>query len=401
MNKGKGTLMQVELKQGIYWVGAVDWNIRDFHGYSTHKGSSYNAYLVVGEKIALVDTVKAPFFAEMMGRIKEIIPLEKIDYLIVNHVEMDHSGSLPQFKQALPHVEVLCSPRAEEELKLHYGGAIPLTVVKTGDVLELGGKTLTFVEVPMVHWPDSMVTYVKEAKVLLPNDAFGQHIASTERFDDELGWEAIRPEAQKYYANIVMPYGPQVLKALEALQGIEIEVIGPSHGIIWRKYIPEITATYKRWAKGETEKKALVVYDTMWGSTELMAKAILRGLVEEGIPTKVYRLGVSDNSDIVQEVLETRGLVLGSPTLNNGVFPSVAEFSTYIKGLRPKGRIAAVFGSYGWGKGSVAKALTADLQAAGMEVAEELQVQFVPQQDALQRCEELGRRMAKRIKEGT
>ena len=393
--------MKVELKQGIYWVGAVDWNIRDFHGYSTHKGSSYNAYLVVGEKTALVDTVKAPFFAEMMGRISEIMPPEKIDYLIVNHVEMDHSGSLPQLKQVLPHVKVLCSPRAEEELKLHYGGTIPLTVVKTGDALELGGKTLTFVEVPMVHWPDSMVTYVKEAKVLLPNDAFGQHIASTERFDDELGWEVIRPEAQKYYANIVMPYGPQVLKALEALQGVEIEVIGPSHGIIWRKYIPEITATYERWAKGETEKKALVVYDTMWGSTELMAKAILRGLVEEGVPTKVYRLGVSDNSDIVQDLLEARGLALGSPTLNNGIFPSVAEFSTYIKGLRPKGRIAAVFGSYGWGKDAVTKALTADLKAAGMEVAEEMQVQFVPQQEALQRCEELGRHMAQRIKEGT
>jgi flavorubredoxin len=390
--------MKVELKQGIYWVGAIDWNIRDFHGYSTHKGSSYNAYLVVGEKIALVDTVKAPFFAEMMERIKEIIPLEKIDYLIVNHVEMDHSGSLPQLKQALPHVEVLCSPRAEGELKLHYGGDIPVRVVKTGDILNLGAKTLTFVEVPMVHWPDSMVTYIKEAKVLLPNDAFGQHIASTERFDDELGWETIRLEAQKYYANIVMPYGPQVLKALEALQGIKIEVIGPSHGIIWRKYIPEITATYERWAKGETEKTALVVYDTMWGSTELMAKAILRGLVEEGIPTRLYRLGVSDKSDIVQEVLEARGLVLGSPTLNNGVFPSVAEFSTYIKGLRPKGRIAAVFGSYGWGKGAVTKALTADLQAAGMEVMEELQVQFVPPQDDLQLCEELGRRLAERIK---
>ncbi len=390
--------MKTELKKGIYWVGAIDWNIRDFHGYSTHKGSSYNAYLVVGEKIALVDTVKAPFFAEMMGRIKEIIPLEKIDYLIVNHVEMDHSGSLPLFKQALPKVEVVCSPRAEGELKLHYGGTIPLQVVKTGDTLQLGGKTLTFVEIPMVHWPDSMVTYIKEAKVLLPNDAFGQHIASTERFDDELGWEAIRPEAQKYYANIVMPYGPQVLKALEALQGIEIEVIGPSHGIIWRRHIPEITATYERWAKGETEQKALVVYDTMWGSTEQMAKAIYQGLVEEGVSAKLYRLAISDNSDIVQELLETRGLLLGSPTLNNGVFPSVAEFSCYIKGLRPKGRIAAVFGSYGWGKGAMTKALTADLKAAGMEVSEELQVQFVPDQDALKNCEALGRRVAQRIK---
>jgi flavorubredoxin len=391
--------MKVELKKGIYWVGVIDWTIRDFHGYSTRKGSTYNAYLVVGEKVALVDTVKAPFFEEMMGRIREIMTPEQIDYLIVNHVEMDHSGSLPLFKKALPKVEVLCSPRAEGELKLHYGGEIPLKVVKTGDKLELGGKTLTFVEVPMVHWPDSMVTYIKEDKTLLPNDAFGQHIASTERFDDELGWDAIRPEAAKYYANIVMPYGPQVLKALEALQGIEIEVIGPSHGIIWRKHIPDIVATYEKWAKGETEERALVVYDTMWGSTERMAKAIYRGLAEEGVPTKVYRLSGSDKSDIVQELLETRGLVLGSPTLNNGVFPTVAEFSCYIKGLRPQGRIAAVFGSYGWGKGATTKALTADLQAAGMEVMEELQVQFVPDGDALKGCEELGRRVARKIKQ--
>jgi flavorubredoxin len=393
--------MKVELRKGIYWVGAIDWNIRDFHGYSTHKGSSYNAYLVAGKKIALVDTVKAPFFPEMMARIREVMPPEKIDYLIVNHVEMDHSGSLPMLKEALPKVEVLCSPRAEEELKLHYGGAIPLTVVKTGDTLELGGKTLAFVEVPMVHWPDSMVTYVKEDKCLLPNDAFGQHIASTERFDDELGWEAILPEAEKYYANIVMPYGPQVLKALDALQGIEIEVIGPSHGIIWRRHISQIVAAYQRWAKGETEKEALIVYDTMWGSTERMAKAIGRGLVEEGVPIKEYRLGVSDKSDIVKEVLKARGMLLGSPTLNNGVFPSVAAFSTYIKGLRPKGRIAAVFGSYGWGKGATTKALAADLQSAGMEVMEELQVQFVPDGDALNQCEALGRRVAQRIKEAS
>jgi flavorubredoxin len=337
----------------------------------------------------------------MMGRIREVIPPERIDYLIVNHVEMDHSGSLPALKAAFPKMEIVCSPRAEEELKLHYGGTIPVTIMKTGDILELAGKTLTFVEVPMVHWPDSMVTYVKEEKVLLPNDAFGQHIASTERFDDELGWDAIRPEAAKYYANIVMPYGAQVLTALEALQGIEIEVIGPSHGVIWRKYIPEIIATYGKWARGETGKKALVVYDTMWGSTEQMAQAICRGLVEEGVPTKVYRLRVSDNSDIVQEVLETRGFVLGSPTLNNGVFPSVAEFSTYIKGLRPKGRIAAVFGSYGWGKGTTTKALAADLRTAGMDVMEELQVQFVPHEDALNRCVELGREVAKRIKQSS
>ncbi len=390
--------MKVELRPGIYWVGAIDWNIRDFHGYSTHKGTTYNAYLVIGEKIALVDTVKAPFYPEMLERINHIVAPERIDYLVTNHVEMDHSGSLPLIRETLPRVEILCSPRAKDELNQHYGEGIPLKIVKTGDVLELGGKTLTFVEVPMVHWPDSMVTYVKEDKVLLPNDAFGQHIATTERFDDELGWEVIRPELTKYYANIVMPYGAQVSKALEALKGIEIEVIGPSHGLIWRKHIPQLVATYEGWAKGETEKKSLIVYDTMWGSTEKMAKAISRGLMEEGVPTKMYRLSNSDNSDIVKELLEARGLLLGSPTLNNGVFPTVAEFSTYIKGLRPKGRIAAVFGSYGWGVGAI-KTLIADLQAAGMEMVEDLQVKFVPIGEKLDKCEGLGRRVAQRIKE--
>jgi flavorubredoxin len=389
--------MKIELKPGIYWVGAIDWNIRDFHGYSTHKGTTYNAYLVMGEKIALVDTVKAPFYGEMLERINQIIAPERIDYLVTNHVEMDHSGSLPLIRETLPRMEILCSPRAQDELKQHYGEEIPVRVVSTGDVLELGGKTLTFVEVPMVHWPDSMVTYVKEDKVLLPNDAFGQHIASSERFDDELGWEIIRPELAKYYANIVMPYGAQVLKALEALKGIEIEMIGPSHGLIWRKHIPQLVATYQKWAKGETEKRSLIVYDTMWGSTEKMARAIYRGLAEEGVPIKMYRLSGSDRSDIVKEVLEARGLLLCSPTLNNGIFPTVAEFSTYIKGLRPKGRVAAVFGSYGWGKGAT-KALVADLEAAGMEVVEDLQVQFIPLGEKLDKCEGLGRRLAQRIK---
>jgi flavorubredoxin len=389
--------MKVTLKQGIYWVGAIDWNLRDFHGYSTRRGTTYNAYLVMGEKVALVDTVKAPFYEEMLSRIGEIINPEKIDYLIVNHVEMDHSGSLPLIKQALPNLKVYCSPRAEEELRLHYGKEFPLSILKTGDVIDLGGKSLTFVETPMVHWPDSMATYVREDRVLLPNDAFGQHIASTERFDDELGLETIMPEATKYYANIVMPYGAQVLKALDVVKGMPIDVIGPSHGIIWRKHIPDIVATYEKWAKHETDKKALIVYDTMWGSTEKMAKAIYRGLAEEGVPTRMYRLSSSDKSDIVKEVLEARGLLLGSPTINNGLFPKVAEFSTYIKGLRPKGRISAVFGSYGWG-GGAGKALTADLQAAGMEIAEELQVKFVPDSEALLKCEEMGKRIAQRIK---
>lgn len=389
--------MKKEIKKGIYWVGAIDWNLRDFHGYSTHQGTTYNAYLVIGEKVALVDTVKAPFFEEMLRKISEIISPEKIDYLIVNHVEMDHSGSLPLLIQSLPKIKVYCSQRAEEELRLHYEMNIPYSVVKTGEVLDLGGKTLTFVETPMVHWPDSMVTYIQEDRVLLPNDAFGQHLASSERFDDELGLETILPEATKYYANIVMPYGAQVLKALDTLKAIPLEVIAPSHGVIWRRYIPEIIGYYERWAKGLTERKALVVYDTMWGSTEKMAQAISRGLEQEGITVKLYRLSISDKSDIVKELLDTRALFLGSPTLNNGPFPKVAEFLTYIKGLRPQHRIAALFGSYGWGGGAV-KILAAELQAAGMEIVDQIQTKFIPDTNSLMSCEELGKKVAQKIK---
>jgi flavorubredoxin len=389
--------MRIELKPGIDWVGAIDWNVRDFHGYSTHRGTTYNAYLVRAEKIALIDTVKAPFCEELWGRIEKIVDPRKIDYLVVNHVEMDHSGSLPRFMEKIPQAEILCSPRGLDALKLHYGGDIRARALKTGDALDLGGKTLGFVEIPMVHWPDSMVTYAKEDRVLLPNDAFGQHIASSERFDDELDLPILLDEAGKYYANIVMPYGPQVLKALDALKGLEIDVIGPSHGIIWRNHIPEILSLYSKWARNETRKKAIIAYDTMYGSTEKMAKAIEKGLVDGGVPVHVYRLTGSDKSDIVKELLDTRALVAGSPTLNNNLFPSVAEFLTYVKGLRPRGRIGAAFGSYGWAPG-VTKAVAAELQAAGMDVAGELAVRYVPDADALKRCEELGRELAGKIR---
>ncbi len=389
--------MTIELKPGVYWVGAVDWNVRDFHGYSTHRGTTYNAYLVRGEKAALIDTVKVTFFDEMWERIEKTIDPGEIRYLVVNHVEMDHSGSLLRLLERLPGVELLCSPRGVEALQLHYGGGVRPKALKTGESLDLGGKTLHFSEIPMVHWPDSMATYVKESRVLLPNDAFGQHIASSERFDDEIDLPAVLDEARKYYANIVMPYGAQVLRALDALKGLEIDVIGPSHGIIWRRHIPEILSLYRRWARGETEERAVIAYDTMWGSTEKMAKAFEKGLADEGVPVRVYRLSHSDKSDIVKELLDAKALLAGSPTLNNNLFPSVAEFLTYVKGLRPKGRIGAAFGSYGWAPG-VTKTVAAELQAAGMDVIGEIAVRYVPDADTLRRCEELGREMARKVK---
>jgi flavorubredoxin len=342
-------LNKVEIKPDIYWVGGIDWGIRNFHGYSTNRGTTYNAYLIVDRKITLVDTVKHYLFDEMLPMIKEIIDPSKIDYIISNHVEMDHSGSLDKILEFCPKATILTSTRGEKGLRRHYKKDWNFKVVKSGDTLNIGKRTLHFVEIPMVHWPDSMVTYSSSDKLLLPNDAFGQHIASSERFDDEIDWGILKEEAAKYYANIVMPYGSQVEKALEALSGLDIDMIGPSHGIIWRYRIPKILEEYTKWARHETENKALIVYDSMWGSTEKIAYSLKEGLGEEGIQVNMRNLKNTHISDVITDVLSSKMILLGSPTLNNGMMPSVAGFLTYLKGLRPKKRMGFVFGSYCWG----------------------------------------------------
>ena len=264
-------LNKVEIKPDIYWVGGIDWDIRNFHGYLTQRGTTYNAYLIIDKKITLVDTVKHYLFDELFSRIKEIVDPSKIDYIISNHVEMDHTGSLPKLLRFCPNAKIITSTRGEKGLKRHYKKDWDFQVVQSGDTLNIGKRTLHFVHIPMVHWPDSMVTYIPSDKLLLPNDAFGQHIASSERFDDELEWGMLQEEAAKYYANIVMPYGDQVKKALAALGELDIDMIAPSHGIIWRSYIPQILKEYHKWAAYESDDKALIVYDSMWGSTEKMA----------------------------------------------------------------------------------------------------------------------------------
>jgi len=342
-------LKKTEIKKDIYWVGGIDWDIRNFHGYSTQRGTTYNSYLIMDKKITLVDTVKHYKLDEMLERITEIVDPAKIDYIISNHVEMDHSGSLPKILKIAKNAKVITSQKGETGLKKHYKENLNLNVVKSGETLNIGKRTLHFVAIPMVHWPDSMVTYSPDDKLLLPNDAFGQHIASTERFDDEIEWGILKEEAAKYYANIVMPYGDQVKRALDALQDLDIDMIAPSHGIIWRSKIPKILAEYKKWANFETEKKALIVYDSMWGSTEKMAYKLLEGIEESGINVNIRNLNNCHISDIITDVLTSKLICLGSPTLNNGMMPKMGEFLTYLKGLRPKNRIAFVFGSYGWG----------------------------------------------------
>jgi len=389
---------KVELKKGIYWVGAIDWNIRDFHGYSTPFGTTYNAYLILDEKNVLVDTVKAPFYLEMLGRISEIVDPSKIDVVVSNHVEMDHSGSLTQIVERIGSPVVITSERGQKGLIKHYKRSLKFKTVKSGETFSIGRRTLTFVEAPMLHWPDSMFTYIKEDQLLLPNDAFGQHIATCQRFEDEIG-DGVMKHAAKYYANILWPLAPLILRKVDEVVklGIPIDMIGPSHGLIWRKNPNRIIEAYVNWSQGKVRNKILVIYDTMWGSTENIAKAILNGLVEEGAEAKLLHLRSNHRSDIVEEMLEAKGILLGSPTLNNGMFPTMGDCLTYVKGLRPKGKVFGLFGSHGWGGGAI-KEMRKVLQEEKFEIWEkELPIQFVPDQEELESAIQFGKEFARRI----
>ena len=389
----------IKLKEGVFWVGAVDWNIRNFHGYITHRGTSYNAYLIIDEKIALIDTVKEHFFPEMMSRISEIVDPKEIDYLVSNHTEPDHSGSILKFLEAVPDVEVIASELGVKGLRSYYGENLEVTSIKEKPTLSLGKKTLHFAAIPMVHWPDSMVTYIPEDKLLLPNDAFGQHLASSKKFDDEIDECILMQEASTYYANIVMPLWMSVNRAFKALEGLDIEMIAPSHGIIWRNKPGMILEAYRRWVDGLSKERAVVVYDTMWGSTEKVAHALVEGIAGEGVEVRLHRLSETHNSDVIADMLEAKAILVGSPTLNNGLFPSVASFLTYMKGLKPRNKIGAAFGSYGWG-GGAKRAAEAELKAAGVELVDnDLDYNYRPTQTELERAVEFGREIAKMVKE--
>ncbi|WP_434310086.1 FprA family A-type flavoprotein [Hominifimenecus sp. rT4P-3] len=373
----------IEVKKGIYWVGAVDWSVRNFHGYTTNRGATYNAYLIVDEKITLIDTVKAPFAKELLARIRSVVDPEKIDYVISNHVEMDHSGALPEVMKACPHAKVVTSaPNGVKGLTAHYG-EFDYMPVKGGDTLSLGARSLAFVATPMVHWPDNMVTYCPEEKILFSNDAFGQHYASNGRFDDQEPLDVVLQEAKKYYANIVMPYSKQAGGAVAACGGLDIGMICPSHGVIWRSHIPAILEAYGKWTSGAQEEKALVVFDSMWHSTEQMALAVLEGFTQKGIPAKLFDLKCNHNSDVLTDVLDCTYIAVGSPTLNNQMLPTVASFLCYLKGLSPKNRKAFAFGSYGWGGQSIGL-VEEELKACGFEIClEKIRIPYVPKEEQL------------------
>jgi flavorubredoxin len=389
----------IQLKKGVYWVGVVDWDIRNFHGYITHKGTTYNSYLLVSDKIALVDTVKAHFYDTMVRHIKEIVDPGKIDYIISNHAEPDHSGSLVRFhREEAPQAEILATERGQKIITKYYGD-IPITTTKEKPEVKLGGKTIKFVPVPMAHWPDSMVSYIPEDKLLLSNDAFGQHLASSGRFNDEVDQDELWQEALTYYANILMPLGRSVGRALKALDGVPIDMIAPSHGVIWRKDIGDILAKYVSWVAGETKEKVVIVYDTMWNSTKKMTYAIAEGVGSEGVECEVFNLTTCHRSDAIAEILEAKAVLVGSPTLNNHVFPPVASFLAYMRGLKPMNKFGAGFGSYGWAGGSK-KFVEEQMQLAGIEVMEsDIDVTYKPTDDEWHRAYEFGVNVAKKVKE--
>lgn len=391
----------VEIKKGIWWVGAVDWNVRDFHGYSTKRGTTYNAYLVVGDdKAALVDTVKADFSDEMVARIADVMPLEKIDYVVANHVEMDHSGTLPTVLEKLPKTELVCSKPGEAGFEKTYQGGWDYHTVATGDSVDLGGKTLQFIEAPMLHWPDSMFTYVAEDKVLLPNDGFGQHFASSQRFDDEVDLHDVMAENAKYYANILWPYSSLIAAMLKKIADLklDIDVIAPSHGIIWRKHVQEAITAYERWSQGEAKDKIVIAYETMWQSTEKMAKAIAEGAASEDVEVKLMRLRNTHRSDVMRESLDSKAIVVGSPTLNGTLYPSVAELLYYFKGLKPQKKIWHAFGSHGWAGGGVETVEKIFGESGFAFESSNLKIQYVPTPEELKNCFDYGVSLAEKIK---
>ncbi len=376
----------VELKEGIYWVGAADDNVRDFHGYHTPRGTTYNAYLIADDKLTLVDTVKKGFGGDLLHHVASIADPAGIENLIVNHVEMDHSGSVPEVLAAAPRAKIYCTPKGKEGLLKHYGiRDREFHLVKTGDRLSLGHKTLLFVAAPMIHWPDSMFTYCIEDKVLLPNDAFGQHLSHPLRFADEIGEDDCLEEAAKYYANILMPLSDIIAKKLEEFAALQlpVEVIGPSHGAIWRKNPMRVIEAYGRWTKRQTLPKVVIVYDTMWESTGKMAGRLAEEIAVPGVEVKLYNLRKGDHSQIVRDVLDARVLLLGSPTLNNDMFWTMGGFLAYLRGLKPKNKKAGIFGSYGWAEGA-SRRIAGEVEAMGLElIGPPFEVQYVPSQEEL------------------
>lgn len=396
----------IEIKPDIYWVGAIDWPVRDFHGYVIPKGTTYNNYLIVDDEITLIDTVKYNFAEVSIQCVSSVIDPSKIKNIVINHVENDHASSLDRFMALAPDAHIYITERGRQVIERFFDiSRWDVNVVKTGDELKIGKHTLRFIETPMLHWPDSMMTYVKQARLLISQDVFGQHLATSVRFDDEFATCGSRAHLDEavidYYANILMPFGPLIKSKIKAIQdmGIEIDMIAPDHGLIWRGEPGRVMDMYMAMAKGKADLSVSIIYDTMWKSTEIMTGPLMQGIKDEGVDCKVVKLRNSPMSEAITEFWKSRGCLVGSPTLNNEVFPSVAQFMTYLRGLRPKDRIVGAFGSYGWGGGAV-KWLYGQFSEMKLEVVEDgVEVKYKPSSEEMQNCYEYGRQFAKQVRE--
>ena len=394
--------MAIELAKGVYWVGVTDWGIRRFHGFelSVHRGTTYNSYLIKDEKSALVDTAWAPHSEEFLSKVRGLVDPAKIDYVVVNHAEPDHSSSLPALMKLCPNAKVVVSKNGATSVPGHYHEKWDFMPVKTGDRISLGRNELVFIEAPMLHWPDSMFTYVAGEAILMPNDAFGQHYATAFLFNDLVNQEELYEEALKYFANILTPYADRILKKIDEVLALNLPVkmIAPSHGVIWRKDPLQIVKQYQEWSRQVPAPTAVVVYDTMWNATERMAKAIAEGLSESGVDCKVFHGGNTDSNDLMVEIFKSKLVVLGSCTYNNGILPSMAKVLEEMRGLRFKNKIGAAFGSYGWSGESVKEIEEVFRKCSIPLVKEGLRVKWQPGEADLQQCRALGRELAAAVK---
>jgi len=392
--------MSFNIKNNVSWVGKIDWELRKFHGneYSTHRGSTYNSYLVEEEKIALIDTVWAPFSEEFVEKLSSDIDLKKIDYVIANHAEVDHSGSLPELMRHIPDTPIYCTSNGVKSLKGHYHQDWNFNIVKTGDRLSLGQKDLIFVEAPMLHWPDSMFCYLTGDNILFSNDAFGQHYASEYMFNDLVDQSELKEECIKYYANILTPFSKLVDKKIKEVLSLNLSVdlICTSHGVIWRDNPVQIIEKYLEWANDYKENQITILYDTMWNGTRTMAENVASGIKtsDDRVNIKLYNISKSDKNDILTEIFKSKAIVVGSPTINRGILTSVAAIMEEIRGLSFRGKKAAAFGCYGWSGESV-KIIARGLEAAGFEIVDEgLKVLWNPDDDSIEQCIDYGKKLA-------
>jgi len=395
--------MSFKINDTVTWVGKIDWELKKFHGdeYSTNKGSSYNSYLIKDEKTVLIDTVWEPFTKEFIINLKKEVDIQKIDYIIMNHSEVDHSGALVELMKEIPNTPIYCTKSGVRILKGHYHQEWNFVEVKTGDTLDIGKNKLTFIEATMLHWPDTMFTYLSNENMLFSNDAFGQHYASEFMYNDKVDQAELYQEALKYYANILTPFSKQVLKKVEEIIGLnlQIDMICPSHGIIWRDNPLQIVSKYSEWASDYQENQITIIYDSMWNATRRMAECIAEGISSSNkeITVKIINSAKSDKNDIIVETFKSKIVLIGSSTINNGILSSTASIIEMIKGFKFKGKKGAAFGSYGWSGESV-KLITEELEKAGIHTINSgIREIWNPDEDALNRCREFGKNIVEEI----